>query len=291
MDDGGGDARRLFLDVEDLACKWADTLIFQHEVVLLHRAALVELVDVAETDALNLLLLLGDKEHAVFRRAVNGLVELLGERAEVLVQPQGRRGNQPRLARRREMADEASRARGGVLECAAGCLGDALKELVQLGLVVVVLHIEDGDAEVRTEIAELLGDVLHLFDDLALGGEIILVLLVLGVLPEGNILLQDDDLGVAAHLGQLCDGLLVEREDAVARPVEAAIVIEGIDIGADDEGEGQPDLHDHVDAKGAAVRGDTLDDAAPRTGGRERRRRRSIRARSGRSVLRRERCR
>ena len=79
MDYRRGNSRPLLFNVENLAGERLDSLILQHEIVVLDRLLLIELIDVAETKPLKLLLRRREKEDAVFGGVLDRLAIFLGK--------------------------------------------------------------------------------------------------------------------------------------------------------------------------------------------------------------------
>ena len=87
--------------------------------------------------------------------------------------------------------EEYAVVRGGVESGSQG--GGVVSQSVQLGVVILGLHVQHFDTELRTEFAKLLDEVLHFFDDLAVLGRVIVSVRLLTDLREGLVPLVDDD--------------------------------------------------------------------------------------------------
>ena len=130
-------------------------------------------------------------------------------------------------------------------------------DVLELGLEVLFLDVEDLDMKARAQLLELLGQVLDLFDDLALGGCLEMGQLVVGGLADGGSIAEvNDDVGLAAQLLEVVPDAFVDREQVVAGPIETLVMVKGKGIDACHEHQGQRDLQGHVGAHGAALRQD-----------------------------------
>jgi hypothetical protein len=67
--------------------------------------------------------------------------------------------------------------------------------------------------------------------------------------------LVDDDVGLAAELGQVGGDVRRQREQALAGQVDSAVVLERPDVGADQEHDGQGGLEGAVGGDGVAAAG------------------------------------
>src|SRR5262249_2016046 len=140
-------------------------------------------------------------------------------------------------------------------------VGDRL-DLNLARLVALLLLVENEHAEARAGLLELLYQVEDLVGDHALGGLVVVVLAQIDALAERDVLKVDDDVGLAAEVGELLADVLRQSKCLVLRQIEAPVILEGIIVDADDEGGGEQDLEHDVDAGEAAMRDDGAGQAA-----------------------------